>query len=109
MTSADLYLATAYAQRYMPGSNLDENRKYADLAVQTFEKVLDKSPTDKTAIAGLAGIYQKSSQFDRARDAYIRNTQTDPENHIPFYGVGSGTGSLSTIPCRHFQWINGAD
>jgi tetratricopeptide (TPR) repeat protein len=89
MTSADLYLATAYAKRYLPGSRLEENQKYADLAIQSFQKVLDKSPTDKIAIAGIAGIYQNSEQFDKARDAYIRNAQADPENHIPFYAVGA--------------------
>jgi tetratricopeptide (TPR) repeat protein len=88
-TSADLYLATAYAKRYIPGSNLEENQSYADLAIQSFQKVLDKIPTDKNAISGLAGIYQNSGQFDKARDAYIRNTQEDPGNHLPFYAVGA--------------------
>jgi tetratricopeptide (TPR) repeat protein len=89
LTSAELYLGTAYSQRYTPGSSLPENQKYADLAIQSFQSYLDKHPTDKNAWSGLAGIYQNSAQFDRARDAYLRNAQADPENPVPRYAVGA--------------------
>ena len=48
------YLATAYAQEYMPGAAPEENRKYADLAIQTFSKLLQKEPNNATALAGLS-------------------------------------------------------
>src|SRR5687767_3951466 len=40
LTNAELYLATAYAQQYIPGAPSEENQKFADNAIQTFEKVL---------------------------------------------------------------------
>jgi beta-lactamase regulating signal transducer with metallopeptidase domain len=89
LTSAELYLATAYAQRYTPGSSLPENQRYADLAIQSYQSYLDKTPTDKNAWAGLAVIYQNSAQFDKARDAYLRNAQADPENPVPRFAVGA--------------------
>ena len=89
LKDAELYLATGYAQQFAPGSPTEENQKIADLAVQTFQKVLDKDPTNKTAMAGIASIYQNNAKYDKAREAYIKNAEIDPQNHIPFYAVGS--------------------
>jgi tetratricopeptide (TPR) repeat protein len=89
LKTAELYLASAYAQHFVPGSNSDENLKYAELALQSFTKVLDKDPANITAIAGMAGIYQNTSQFEKAREAYIRNADLDHENPIPHYAVGA--------------------
>jgi tetratricopeptide (TPR) repeat protein len=44
LKDAELYLATGYAQQFLPHSPTEENQKIADLAVQTFQKVLDKDP-----------------------------------------------------------------
>jgi len=88
LTNADLYLATAYAQRYIPGTATEENQKYADLAIQTFQKVLDRNPAEKTAAAGLGNIYRKSNRYDRARDAYLKQVQLDPENYDAYFQVG---------------------
>jgi len=89
LKDAELYLATGYAQQFAPGSPTEENQKIAELAVQTFQKVLDKDPANKTAMAGIASIYQNNAQYDKAREAYIKNAEIDPQNHIPFYAVGS--------------------
>jgi tetratricopeptide (TPR) repeat protein len=89
LKDAELYLATGYAQQFLPHLPSEENQKIADKAVQTFQKVLDKDPTNKTALAGIASIYQNNDQYDKARDAYMKNAQADPQNHIPFYAVGS--------------------
>ena len=89
LRDAELYLATAYAQQFVPGATSEDNQKNADMAVQTFQKVLDKNPTNKTAMAGIASIYQNNNQYDKAREAYIKNAEVDPQNHIPFYAVGS--------------------
>src|SRR5438552_18545575 len=42
LTNAELYLATAYAQQVIPGSQSEENQKNAEMAVQTFENVLKR-------------------------------------------------------------------
>jgi tetratricopeptide (TPR) repeat protein len=89
LTNAELYLATAYAQQFVPGSPDEANQKVAQAAIQTFDKVLEKDPSNKTAIAGKASIYQNNSEYDKAREAYMKNAEVDPQNHIPFYAVGS--------------------
>jgi tetratricopeptide (TPR) repeat protein len=89
LKDAELYLATGYAQQFLPHSPTEENQKIADLAVKTFQKVLDKDPKNPTALAGIASIYQNNDQYDKAREAYMKNAEVDPQNHIPFYAVGS--------------------
>jgi len=89
LKDAELYLATGYAQQFLPHSPSEENQKVANLAVQTFQKVLDKDPSNKTALAGIASIYQNNDQYDKAREAYMKNAEVDPQNHIPYYAVGS--------------------
>ena len=89
LTNAELYLATAYAQQFIPGVTSEENQKDAVMAVETFQKVLNKDPSNRTAMAGVASIYQNNNQYDKAREAYMKNAEVDPTNHIPFYAVGS--------------------
>ena len=59
LTTAEIYLATAYAQQYIPGGRGEDNKKNADNAIQTFENVLRRDPNNVNAIAGLASIYQR--------------------------------------------------
>jgi tetratricopeptide (TPR) repeat protein len=89
LTNAELYLATAYAQQFIPGATSEENQKYADLAISTFENVLKRDPNNTTAIGGLASIYQNTNQFQKAREFYLKDASLDPTNPLPFYAVGS--------------------
>ena len=58
LTTAEIYLATAYSQQYIPGGRSEDNDKNAKLAIQTFEDVLKRDPNNVNAIAGLASMYQ---------------------------------------------------
>lgn len=89
LTNAELYLATAYAQQYIPGAPSPENQKFADNAIATFEKVLQKDQNNTSAVAGLAAIYQSRVELQKAREYYKKHTQLDPTKETPFYGVGS--------------------
>src|SRR6185295_12089388 len=40
LTVAELYLATAYSQQFIPGALSAENQKMADMAIKTFENIL---------------------------------------------------------------------
>src|SRR5438477_13066198 len=42
LTTAEIYLATAYAQQFVPGGRGEENKKNADNAIQTFSHVLQR-------------------------------------------------------------------
>jgi len=89
LTNAELYLATAYAQQFIPGAASEENQKYADMAIETFSKVLQRDQNNVTATGGLASIYQNTNQFQKAREFYLKNASLEPTNALPFYAVGS--------------------
>src|SRR5215470_6194763 len=44
LINARLYLATAYAQQYIPGADSPENNRYADQAIDAFKQVLALNP-----------------------------------------------------------------
>ena len=89
LTNAELYLATAYAQQFIPGAQSEDNQKHADMAIATFENVLKRDTNNVTAIGGLASIYQNTNQFQKAHDFYLKNAELEPSNSVPFYAVGS--------------------
>jgi tetratricopeptide (TPR) repeat protein len=89
LTNAELYLATSYAQQFVPGLPGEENEKYANDAIRTFEIVVEKDPKNTSAIAGLAGIYQGLKNFDKSREYYKKQTEVEPDNAVPYYAIGS--------------------
>jgi tetratricopeptide (TPR) repeat protein len=89
LTNAELYLATAYSQQFVPNSESPENLKNAEMAIKTFESVLQKDPKNLSAVSGIASVYQNSNKWDKARDYYKIQTQLDPGNPTPFYAIGS--------------------
>jgi tetratricopeptide (TPR) repeat protein len=89
LTYAELYLATAYAQQFIPGATSEQNQKMADMAVQTFERVLSREPENPFAVAGLASIYYNTNQFQKSREFHLKNTAIDPQNAVAHYSVGS--------------------
>jgi tetratricopeptide (TPR) repeat protein len=94
LTTAEIYLATAYAQQYVPGGRGEDNAKNAQMAIQTFENVLKRDPNNVNAIAGLASIYQNLGQEDtknlrKAHDFYMKYAALDSTNPVPFYAIGS--------------------
>ena len=40
LVNARLYLATAYAQQYIPGADTPDNNKYAEQAIDSYKQVL---------------------------------------------------------------------
>jgi Tfp pilus assembly protein PilF len=94
LVTAEIYLATAYAQQYVPGGRGEDNEKNAQMAIQTFENVLRRDPNSVNAIAGLASIYQSLGQTDtrnllKAHDYYMKYAQLESNNPVPFYAIGS--------------------
>ncbi|MGB7590612.1 MAG: hypothetical protein WBO19_05155, partial [Terriglobia bacterium] len=51
LLNARLYLATAYAQQYVPGGESPENVQFAQQAIEAFDDVLKMDPKNVTAIA----------------------------------------------------------
>ena len=97
-TMPRLYLATAYMSQYIPGAVSPENIQLADQAKAEFLKVLDKSPSDTTALASLASLSyqqaqsmpdldQKLKKLDDAKEWYLKLIAADPQNKEGFYSL----------------------
>jgi tetratricopeptide (TPR) repeat protein len=88
LLNARLYLATAYAQQYVPGAESDENLKTADDAIENFQDVLKMDPGNITAIASIAQIYYSEKKFDLAKEYNERRIKLEPNNPEPYYWIG---------------------
>jgi tetratricopeptide (TPR) repeat protein len=89
LVNAELYLATAYSQQFIPGAFSEENRQHAEMAIATFENVLSRDSVNTSAIAGLASIYQNTNQLDKAREHYLQQAGILPDDAVANYSVGS--------------------
>src|ERR1043166_5392038 len=67
LTTAEIYLATAYSQQYIPGGRSEDNDKNAKLAFQRLENVPKRDPNTATAIAGLPSMSQSLGQTDTSQ------------------------------------------
>jgi tetratricopeptide (TPR) repeat protein len=97
-TMPRLYLATAYMSQYIPGAISPENVQLADQAKAEFMKVLEKNPSDTTALASLASLSyqqaqsmpdldQKIKKLDDAKEWYLKLIAADPQNKEGFYSL----------------------
>jgi tetratricopeptide (TPR) repeat protein len=88
-TGAEVYLATAYAQRFLPGVQTRENLAFADNAIDTFKHVLTQDPGNMNAVMGLASIYQNSNHLQDARQMYLTASKLNPQNPMALLAIGS--------------------
>ena len=88
LLNARLYLATAYAQQYVPGAESDENTKIAQQAIDAFQDVLKIDPGNVTAVASIAQIYYNMKKFDQAKEYNERRIKLEPNNPEPYYWIG---------------------
>jgi tetratricopeptide (TPR) repeat protein len=88
LPTARLYLATAYANQYVPGSQSDDNMKIAEQAISEFQKVLEMEPNNLNSISGIASLYFQMKRWDDAKEFYKKQIALDPQNPEPYYSVG---------------------
>jgi len=88
LVSARLYLATAYAQQYVPGLNSPTNLQIAQAAISSYAHVLEHNPTRDQKLTGLRALAQLSlgmKKFETAKDYrrdIIRIASRDPEPYF---------------------------
>lgn len=80
-----MYLGTAYAQDYIPGSQSPENRQKAQLAIAQYERVLDLDPSNLNAVKGIAYLYLNMKEFEKAKSYYERSIEIDPKDPESYY------------------------
>ena len=92
LINAKMYLATAYAQQYIPGVEDKDNLKMADQAIEQYKHVLDipKAARDQkvNSAKGIAYLYLNMKKFDDAKKYYRMAADMDPNDPEPYYSVG---------------------
>lgn len=85
---ARLYLATAYAQQVIPNLQSPDNLKNANLAIQSFQSVLDQDPNDINALKGIASLYFNTQNFPKAKEYQNKVLAVDPNDSSAEYTIG---------------------
>jgi tetratricopeptide (TPR) repeat protein len=85
---AKLYLATAYAQLYVPGAPGADNTRNAEQAIAGYKSVLEKDPNDVNSLKGIAYLYLQMQKFDQSREYYQKAITADPSDPEAYYSVG---------------------
>lgn len=87
LTNARLYLATAYAQQYIPGAETDENKRMANQAIDEYKRVLEADPQNIGSVKGIAYLYLQMKDFDKAKEYYRKASEIDPNDPEAYYSV----------------------
>jgi len=87
LINARLYLATAYAQQYIPGADTPDNNRMAEQAINEYQDVLKMKPNDLNAIKGIAYLYLQMKKFDQAAEYYRKVIAVDPNDPEAYYSV----------------------
>jgi hypothetical protein len=87
LLNARLYLATAYANQYIPGADTPENNRNAEQAIQEFKNVLQKDPNNITSLKGIASLYFQMKKFDDAKEYNRKVIQADPNDPEAYYSI----------------------
>src|SRR5947209_4768499 len=85
---AKLYLATAYAQQYVPDAPGADNQRNADMAISEYKSVLEEDPKNLNSLKGIAYLYMNMKKFDDAREYYKKAIEADPNDPETYYSVG---------------------
>jgi tetratricopeptide (TPR) repeat protein len=91
LLNARMYLATAFAQQYIPGVDSPDNLHMADQAIEQYQKVLDANPAREQKVnsaKGIAYLYLNMKKFDDAKKYYRLASDVDPNDPEPYYSVG---------------------
>jgi len=91
LINAQLYLATAYMQQYIPGADSPDNNKYALEAIDEFKKVLDANPPKEQKLVALkyiAFLYFNMGKMDDAREYHLKVAELDPNDPETYYSIG---------------------
>lgn len=90
LVNARLYLATAYANQYIPGVDTPENNAMGQQAIDEFQKVLDTNPSrdaQVSSLKGIASIYFNMKQLDKAKEFHEKVKQADPNDPETYYSI----------------------
>ena len=98
LINARLYLATAFAQQYIPGADTPDNNKYAEQAIDQYKLVLKADPKNINSVKGIAYLYLQMKKFDLAKEYYKKASEIDPNDPEPYYSVAVIDWTQTYVP-----------
>src|SRR3984893_6383021 len=87
LLNARLYLATAFAQQYIPGVDAEDNNRLGQQAIDQYKSVLEHDPKNVNSVKGIAYLYLQMRKFDDAKSYYRKAMEMDPNDPEPYYSV----------------------
>jgi tetratricopeptide (TPR) repeat protein len=95
LTNAQLYLAAAYANQYIPGAPSPENIRNAQSAIDVYNQILQQDPNNLSAIDGIGSLLYNmgTTPFDESKlkqslSYHQKHIQLSPNDPEPYYWVG---------------------
>src|SRR5882757_1326450 len=88
LLNARLYLATAFAQQYIPGVDAEDNNRMGQNAIDQYSAVLERDPKNINSVKGIAYLYLQMKKFEDAKTYYRKAIELDPNDPEPYYSVG---------------------
>jgi len=85
---AKLYLATAYAQQYVPGVDAPDNVRNANQAIEQYKAVIANDPKSINSLKSIAFLNMQMKNFEQAREYYKKAIDADPNDPEVYYSVG---------------------
>ena len=102
LLNARLYLATAYANLYIPGAPSPENIRNGEQAIKEFQEVLDKDKDNLPAIDGIGSILYNmggtpfdAKKLEESKSYHMKHIQLKPDDPEPYYWIGVIDWSLA--------------
>jgi tetratricopeptide (TPR) repeat protein len=105
--NAKLYLATAYSYQVVPNLMTPENLAVAQKAMDGFTSVLDKDPSDLTALKQVASIDRNIQKFDQAKEYEKKVIAVDPNDPEAYYTIGFVDWTLAYKNAREILATDG--
>jgi len=98
LLNARLYLATAYAQQYVPGVDSPDNNRNAELAIEQFQEVLKLQPGNLNSLKGIAALYFQMKKFEQSKDFQRQVIQNDPNDPEAYYSIAVIDWTQTYVP-----------
>ncbi len=95
---AHFYLASAFAQQYIPGSDQVSNVQLGNAATREYEKVLELDSVNLEALKGAAQLSFNMKDFDQAKQFWSRAIEIDPKDPEPYYSIAVVEWTLTYQP-----------
>lgn len=86
--NAKMFLATSYAYQVVPNLLTPDNLALAQKALDGFNVVLAKDPTNVTALKQIATLYRNIQKFDKAKEYELKVIKLAPNDPEAYYIIG---------------------